>query len=64
MEVINISQFENNETAYTYIKGAIYRKWEREMRRIERGNHHYEQMLKRYDEECGECMVINPAKDV
>ena len=40
----------------------IYRKWDREKKRIERGNNHYENMLARYNDECGECIVINPAK--
>lgn len=39
---------------------CIYRKWDREKRRKERGNYEYEQMLKRYDIECGDCIIINP----
>jgi hypothetical protein len=56
---------------YTYDKDyycdrniPIYRPWDRERRRKERGNYYYEQMLSKYDEECGECVVIQPAKEV
>lgn len=45
-------------------QSMIYRHWNREKRRKERGNHEHENMLKRYDEECGECIVIKPAKGV
>ena len=62
--MINISQFGNKETAYTYIKGAINNKYDRERRRNERGSYQYEQMVKRYDEECGECVVIQQSKGV
>jgi len=62
--VVDISQFDNTWTSYTYIKGALYSKYDRERRRKERGNYHYEQMLKRYDVECGECVTVSPAKEV
>jgi len=32
-------------------------KLQREIRRVERGNYYYEQMLNRYYIECGECIT-------
>ena len=60
----------NNEILNTYYediknrKSMIYCPWEREKNRKERGKYQYEQMLNRYNEECGECIVISPAKKV
>ena len=37
-------------------------KAEREYHRIQRGKWEVERMIARYDQECGECKIIRPAK--